>query len=184
MFKIETYFDEDDNMYHLDFNGPANKKHKLKLTTFADNKDDPYYATDGMGCTMRALGHALNMGYNDIYDLMHEEARYQRLLPHKTDVIHNILRANGFKCEKYTADDYYHFFDLVHDYRLDTAVGPFVVLIPGHCFCIENGIIYENILNYNEDPLGDMIRFTIARLMDPNQGVVEAIYYHTGDYFA
>lgn len=183
MFSLKTYFDEENDMYHLIFDRGDGETHELKFATYENTTDEPYYATDGQGCNVRTLGIALDMDYNEIYDLLHEEARFQRCQPNKMRAMHPILKEFGFHGLDLFNQNV-QFLDLVCDYHLDTGVGPYVVVIPQHMFCIENGIIYENILNYKEDPYADQFRYILSRLLDPINGAIEIFYYHNGYYFA
>ncbi len=183
MFSLKTRYNESDNMYHLIFDRGDDETHELKFATYENFTDEPYYAYDGEGCNIRTLGIALDMDYNEIYDLLHDEARFQHCQPNKMRAMHPILREYGYKDTDYFNQNV-QFLDLVCDQHLDTGVGPYVVVIPQHMFCIKNGIIYETILNYKQDPFADQFRYIISRLLDPTRGAIEIFYRHSGDYFA
>lgn len=93
-------------------------------------------------CAVRALTVALDVDWEEAYELIARAGFAMADMPSSDGVINALLRAEGFIRETVpnTCPDCY----TVEDFALDHPVGVYVVKTNGHVVGIRSGIVYDS----------------------------------------
>lgn len=102
-------------------------------------------------CAVRAICAALNLTWDDAFDLLCAEARKQCDMPSSDAVWGAVLRSNGFlRCAMSLAcPDCYSAHDFMHDH----PDGVFVLAFGGHVATVKNGILFDSWDSSKETPI-------------------------------
>lgn len=93
-------------------------------------------------CSIRAISRALNISWDDAYDLVAQAGKNMADMPSSDSVWGAVLRRHGFyrqilpnRCpDCYTAEDFCN----------DNPIGIFVLGFGGHVATVVNGILYDS----------------------------------------
>lgn len=93
-------------------------------------------------CAVRAICAALNLTWDDAFDLLCAEARKQCDMPSSNSVWGAVLRQNGFsrKAIPDTCPDCYTF----EDFARDNPEGVFVLGTGSHVATVKNGTLFDS----------------------------------------
>ena len=93
-------------------------------------------------CTVRAISKALQQDWEQTYAGLTAYGFVLCDMPSANHVWGAYLRRNGFK--RYIVDDKGQDIYTVEDFCRDNPQGIFVLAIPGHVVCVENGQYYDS----------------------------------------
>lgn len=99
-------------------------------------------------CAVRALCKALDMSWNDVHIDLCSLSRRMADMPSSNAVIGEYLRLNGFsqrlipnQCPSCTS---------VYDFAKEHPKGTYVLFLPNHVVCVQDGRLYDTWNSSNE----------------------------------
>jgi len=115
-----------------------------------------YYNPNPLGlsvgdCTIRAISCALNISWEQTYDLLAQLGFDMGDMPSSNRVWTELLKINGFK--KYQLPDTCPACYTIKDFCYDHPVGIYVVGTGEHVVCIKNGNYFDSWDSGNEIPI-------------------------------
>lgn len=115
-----------------------------------------YYNPNPLGlsvgdCTIRAISCALNIPWEQTYDLLAQLGFDMSDMPSSNRVWSELLKINGFK--KYQLPDTCPACYTIRDFCYDHPVGIYVVGTGEHVVCIKNGNYFDSWDSGNEIPI-------------------------------
>lgn len=115
-----------------------------------------YYNPNPLGlsvgdCTIRAISCALNISWEQTYDLLVQLGFDMGDMPSSNRVWSELLKINGFK--KYQLPDTCPACYTIRDFCYDHPVGIYVVGTGEHVVCIKNGNYFDSWDSGNEIPI-------------------------------
>ena len=115
-----------------------------------------YYNPNPLGlsvgdCTIRAISCALNISWEQTYDLLAQLGFDMGDMPSSNRVWSELLKINGFK--KYQLPDTCPACYTIKDFCYDHPIGIYVVGTGEHVVCIINGNYYDSWDSGNEIPI-------------------------------
>lgn len=101
-------------------------------------------------CAIRAIAKALDLSWDDAYDLVTEAGKKMADMPSSDSVWGAVLRMNGFFREilPNTCPDCY----TARDFCWDNPVGTYVLGFGGHVATVKDGILFDSWNSSNEIP--------------------------------
>ena len=101
-------------------------------------------------CAIRAVSKALNITWDEAFDLVTDAAKKMADMPSSDSVWGAVLRKNGFYREGIpnTCPDCY----TAKDFCWDNPVGVYVLGFGGHTATVVDGILYDSWNSSNEIP--------------------------------
>lgn len=101
-------------------------------------------------CSIRAISKALDMSWDDAYDLVTEAGKKMADMPSSDSVWGAVLRMNGFYREVLpnTCPDCY----TARDFCWDNPVGTYVLGFGGHVATVKDGILFDSWNSSDEIP--------------------------------
>lgn len=93
-------------------------------------------------CTVRAISKAMRQDWEKTYAGLTAYGFMLRDMPSANHVWGAYLRKNGFK--RYIIDDHGQDVYTVMDFCIDNPTGTYILAIPGHVVCVENGQYYDS----------------------------------------
>lgn len=104
---------------------------------------NPNPAGNNVGdCTVRAITRAMGQDWETTYAGLTAYGFMLRDMPSANHVWGAYLRKNGFK--RYIIDDHGRDIYTVEDFCIDNPNGTYILAIPGHVVCVENGRYYDS----------------------------------------
>lgn len=99
-------------------------------------------------CAVRAISAALNLSWEESFDLLTKFARNMCDMPSSDEVWGAVLRANGFYKELTPGDGYE-----VYNFCKDNPKGVFVLGLGGHVTTVIDGDVYDSWNTLREVPI-------------------------------
>lgn len=101
-------------------------------------------------CAIRAIAKALDLSWDDAYDLVTEAGKKMADMPSSDSVWGAVLRMNGFYREVLpnTCPDCY----TARDFCWDNPVGTYVLGFGGHVATVKDGILFDSWNSSDEIP--------------------------------
>lgn len=101
-------------------------------------------------CSIRAISKALNVTWDEAFDLVSSAAKKMADMPSSDSVWGAVLRSHGFHREGLpnTCPDCY----TARDFCWDNPVGIYVLGFGGHVATVKDGVLYDSWNSSNEIP--------------------------------
>jgi len=115
-----------------------------------------YYNPNPLGlsvgdCTIRAISCALNISWEQTYDILAQLGHDMCDMPSSNRVWAELLKINGFK--KYQLPDTCPSCYTIRDFCYDYPIGTYVVGTGEHVVCVINGNYFDSWDSGNEIPI-------------------------------
>ena len=152
-----------------------------ELSTYPDHDYTP-----GNNCSMFAVANALNISFEEAYDLLAAEGKGKKVLMNHIYNIENVLKANGFiKLPRKYWRDTPSSFDYVLK-NIEYIDDPVVIQIKNHIFTVKDHLVYDfwypDEIDRKEIDLDRRAYMKAGRFMGSKDNKILNIYLRSASY--